>query len=810
MKRLLFLILLCAGAASAQATFDQYGGLTKYANGSTPTECGFPNNKEAAQEIAITSITGNGTTITATVSSSANLANVGNYWPIYITGVTNSAFNNVTWPGVLAKAVNSTTITWTGTTNATSSGGDIIPQAWGTQEISHQWWFCSPLGNIFQSNGVVAWSGYIPGGQSNTGTFDPTNSVKRTEYMGFNTLQIGSDYRLSQIYTSCTYYSADVNGICANHNKIPVILNNDFAFYSMVNETNAGCSGPLISDAVKDTFAGRSSFYSAYGGYLGIADYFDPNFEAWIQADLACDAGWQPNGTGTGLYDSLYSSYVLGINGDDSDYMAGISGGGQDFSTAPPAGAPGASYNTINIGMVALTNSPMLAAATSVAGGPNSHVYTRIQNYTKLEIATLLQTEYTTIGALNTAWSTSGAYTTFGSSGTCVGTTAIPCASDVAADSVGTGNGSTLTFSTTLSHTSISAHSVQVSVAGTAVAGDIGTEGATTYSWYGPNVASGTVNPSTGALTITFTSGHAPANGAAITAAYCSGCWGYGTGILDEDGRTSHQGWIGNDFLFQSGANANFKSDTATLCNAIAYQYLNTSRTTILSVFPNLMYFGPETFGTYQIPPYAPVLQAANGVVDAFIEGGSYNTMPQTMLNYVESNYGNHPMWLGDYSSANADSAINTPYDFATNGELDFQTQVLRGEAYYTAQQNMLGVACTSSGDCPYVGVYWWYYNDQSFVADGIVTPTGNAYNAVEPVSGSVSCVGVTGFTCGSEPAPASGGGGAARPYGNLLNGTGSNGVIAANALWYAGGSSSASGSIFGGGSIFSNGAVIH
>src|SRR5262249_21996731 len=156
--------------------------------------------------------------------------------------------------------------------------------------------------------------------------------------------------------------------------------------------------------------------------------------------------------------------------------------------------------------------------------------------HSKLALRNALSAEYGTVGALNTAWRSS--YTTFDSSGVCVGSQPITCATRVSADSVGTGNGSTLTISTTLSHTTVSGFSLQILVAGRPVAGDLGNG-----TLYGPN-ASGTINYSTGALSITFTAGNAPASGAAITATYVANGWGIGTGFLDEDDRPAHT-WMG-------------------------------------------------------------------------------------------------------------------------------------------------------------------------------------------------------------------------------------------------------------------------
>src|SRR5580704_11056427 len=121
-----------------------------------------------------------------------------------------------------------------------------------------------------------------------------------------------------------------------------------------------------------------------------------------------------------------------------------------------------------------------------------------------------LQAKYTTIGALNTAWGSN--YTTFGSSGT-----------PITGEAVGTGNGSTTTFSHTLSNLVPARFSVQILVNGVVFGGDLGKLNPGTL--YGVTSAvtpvvtmSGTVNYTTGALSVTFVT--APANGATITVNY--------------------------------------------------------------------------------------------------------------------------------------------------------------------------------------------------------------------------------------------------------------------------------------------------
>jgi hypothetical protein len=150
------------------------------------------------------------------------------------------------------------------------------------------------------------------------------------------------------------------------------------------------------------------------------------------------------------------------------------------------------------------------------------------------------------------AWGSS--YTTFDSSGVCVGSQPIKRASSVSADSVGTGNGSTLTFSTTLSPPTVLGFSLQILVSDRPVAGDL-----RNATLYGQN-ACGTINYSTGALNITFTAGHAPASGEAITATYVANGWGIGAGFLDEDDRPAHT-WMGTDWIAMSNADVTTVAD---------------------------------------------------------------------------------------------------------------------------------------------------------------------------------------------------------------------------------------------------------
>jgi hypothetical protein len=342
----------------------------------------------------------------------------------------------------------------------------------------------------------------------------------------------------------------------------------------------------------------------------------------------------------------------------------------------------------------------------------------------------------------------------------------------VSADSVGTGNGSTLTFSSTLSHTTISGFSLQILVAGTPVAGDL-----RNGTVYGPNISSGSINYSTGAFSITFTTGYAPANGAAITATYVANGWGIGTGFLDEDDRTSHNSYLGNDWVRMSNANATTVADLNVFYQAIAAKYFSDCNTQLKAVYPNILNLGPDSLGTWGAPSAAPVLRAAGQYTDAFLGGGTTVVYSQAEMDFIEANYGDKPYFSSFYSSANPDSALSAYTN--NNPPVGFSTQTARGQAYSTMVAGQLS-AHTTLANYPYIGVCWWEYIDNwgERFNWGIVTHLDNAYDGHEPASGSVTCSApLTAYTCGSEPTPSSGGG--TPPYGDLVTP-----VKAANALW--------------------------
>lgn len=784
----LIFVILFALPCFAQ-TYDYYGGLITYVGGTSAPTCTWPHTGGTPSmnfEIPITSITGNGTTATATVGSTAMLGAVGNKMQIYVINVTNAGFDqqpNNTDNGVQATIASSTTLTYANTTNASSSGGDVIVAAWYLQEINSHWYSCDPVGHIFQNYGIAELSiGSIHG------TCAIVDVLHRIFSWGFNTL-------LENVYSGAC--NGGTHGLYPWNTvetvKMPVLITTNFSYLAVTN-VNGGSF--TLTNPVKNMIVGRPPLYFTQGDYVYgvIADDYDTNLGAMVAGDISGNDGqW------FSIKSSLFNNFTEAALSDDSDYMAGISGATPDFTD--PNGAE------LHIAMMVATEAPVQVAVKNAGGRTNDNIlYNNPQVYSKLGLRDFLLNYYLCTGSgtpvatctgnhtgtgsadpssgsyvgstnasnaltsMNTAIGSS--YSSWNSTGTCVGTSPIPCAATGAAITL-TGSG-TGPYTATL--TSPEIFSVQVDVSGSPVAGDLGLGNATTSTFYGPNVSASSINYSTGAVSVTFSS--TPAAGPTLN--YISCGWQCGTGLLDEDDRTAHQAYLGTSFFGNTNGSAGWATVANLFVTQFATQYFSQVKTNIQNVFPWMMFWGPNTYGTYNLPPNKWSLAAAANYLDACIIGGGAAVMTQAEMNYVETNYGNHPYMNAWYGTANNDSNINTAY---TGAWADFTTQVTRGAAYYSMVQSQVQSSSTTSGNFPYIGVYFWEYINQS-ASGGLVTPTDNSFDAAEPTSGTVSCSTPIGtYTCGSEPAPAAGGGTAARPYGNFIGGT-NTGVTAANALW--------------------------
>ena len=512
--------------------------------------------------------------------------------------------------------------------------------------------------------------------------------------------------------------------------KMPFVQNIRPGYYSTFNPEGYSLTGLTLNVA----YALSLTYLNSHGYVPQIMpDWCSPHLLEWLDADLVNDyffKSWSA---------SPYAKYLIGLAGDDSDQWYGMAIG--------PAFPAQLGHTNPNLAWLVMSSSPQLVANVGQA-----QLYTSdTTNHMKVVWQQQLEAKYGTIAALNTAWGSN--YSAFGSSGTAV-----------TGASLGTGDGSTLSFTTTLANLP-TYNTIQILVGGKVVAGDIGqfaNWGGWAGKWfYGPNIDNTgcSINWSTGQITLKFSAANAPAAGAPITVNYIYGGWGSGTGLMDEDARVSHQGWTGKDWTNLSDVNANLKADLSTLLYSIAYTYFSGYRTHLQAQYPNLMFFGPESMSTWGGMPPQEVLQAANGTVDAMELDVGVNpvTMTQDKMNFIYSNYGDHPFFTVEFRHANPDSQLYAVPNIVDGGQ--FSTQQARGQDYYNETTQYISWAYPNGGR-PFVGQLWFQLNDNVGEQSnwGIVTFRDNLYNGKEAQ-----------VAAGTDPSgyPT---GGEARDYGDVLD----------------------------------------
>jgi putative Ig domain-containing protein len=564
-----------------------------------------------------------------------------------------------------------------------------------TEKFGNKWMFVDPANNAFFMIGIFVFnedqsvdnfgSSYYARTAAKYGDNGPlwaTAQLKRAQSWGFNT---------SGPYASVYVLPTTVNASWAtpdhtNPLKAPFVGFARPSYYSMLNQNN------WSPQPVKDMFFGVSPYYSGFKPGDGIADYYDGNLQTFFTNELTDPAFVAIKG-------SAHKQYMIGMSVDDSDDTFGF-GNGPDFRTG---------YSNTHLGWLVLTMSP-LQTANSVKG----FVYSDAIVYSKKVLHDQLVSKYGTIGALNSAWNSN--YTTFDSSGSAI--SGVP---------IGTGDGSALTFTKTLQSPTISAFSLQILVAGQPVGGDTG-KGLV----FGPHL-SGTISYTTGAVSLTFASGHAPPSAAPITASYVQNGWGIGTGLMDEDGRTGHQAWVGVDYTFMTDVNVSLKADLNSYLYQIAAHYFSMCKSVVQTWIPGLMYFGPSSLGTWGAPSDSNVLKAAAQNIDVMIMGGNGTALTQPMLDFIYTYYGDKPFYFGEYRTANSDSAL---FSYPDSGA--FSTQQSRGQNYLNTVMTYPTASYTANGTRPYVGVLWWQYLDNwgEKLNWGLVSLMDNAYDGHESVTG--------------------------------------------------------------------------
>lgn len=411
-------------------------------------------------------------------------------------------------------------------------------------------------------------------------------------------------------------------------------------------------------------YLGRSAPSNWGDSLFPMADLRDPNFAGMFNGILANDSGFSALGTAS----ATTRHWLLGVSPDESDGTHCF-GAGPDFATQP------AGVNDYRCGYVSLFIPPV-----SYANPLQQEMYPDGTVYMKKRMHDLLITAHGGFSGLNSSWGSS--YTTMDSSGVCVGAPPVTCASSVAADVVGSGNGSSLTFGpVTLTHTIVSKYSLGIFVNGVLVGGDNGSGaiyGMTQTGDTHTTTLGGTINYATGALSLTFVSGHAPASGTNnITAAYVANGFGIGTGFMDEDCRSSHASYCGSGsanttiYLCATPPSTGclspaVQADINAMTQDWAHSYATTVRTNLdawssahgfTGSIPNL---GPTTLGTWSTPPDRYILQGLCGQQDVMMYGGQ-GIFSQAENDFVNTSCPGMGIIPGSYRTANADSSLAWP-----------------------------------------------------------------------------------------------------------------------------------------------------
>jgi hypothetical protein len=605
------------------------------------------------------------------------------------------------------------------------------------EKLNGNWYLCTPEGHTFFIIGVDA---VAP--SPDPSAEDPYRNVvakygdadanwgeitaRRLEQWGFNTLGTYTSPYAEPTYLS-RRYPADGKGLHSHPTKLPFVTLIRPGYYAMKN------GGGYLAEPVKDFMYGSSPFYTGHVPSNGVPDYFDGNLASWLHASLSGESYWAQ------LRRSPYQSLLIGIACEDGDQIYGF-GAGDQFPTEPNRG-----FNNPHLGWIIATVSPI-----QTANAVKHAVYKDTAVYTKLAWRDYLKSRYGTIEALNRAWNAN--YTTFDSAG-----------AQISDEYVGTGDGKTTTFSHHLSSLTPSKFSIQFKLGSKTVAGDAKQQASSGGQLsnqegqiFGPEV-DGHVDYTRGVAVLTFKK--APLAGERITTSYVQNGWGIGSGLLDEDGRPGHRNWLGKNFRTLSDSNAAVRSDLNSELAAVSAHFFNTCRTEIKAAFPHTLYLGPDTLGSYGVPPRPEVLESASKYIDVLLLAGT-GGFSRKALDYVERYSHDKPFIETTFRAANPDSDFaGYPMDSGVPG---FASQAERGKDYQHALAYVRDAA-TSSGTHPYVGLLWWQYADNwdEKLNWGLVTLLDNAYDGHEDVSHSIAC---------SPPMQALKCGGETRNYGDLIS----------------------------------------
>jgi len=661
-----------------------------------------------------------------------------------------------------------------------------------TEIINNRAWFCTPLGNVYNSKGVFS---IVPNGTWSSAKYGDTNitwgpqTVLRMHRAGFYTV-LGGDATSNYVQPYMT--STSWPGDHSQPQKTPAEYFVDAFSYPLRNVFS------YCTQAAKDTVhsTDNTQLLNHGGVYHYNVDPFDPCYTTWIQSF------W--NDTTRDGYTALagpQKAWILGVLTGESDY-AGLFSAYSGFTTYPSGGNYGeniavivamaapltaSNYNPASGNVLMASNRTFYAktewinwlqasgttSAVPTAASRSNNVVTMtfasnpfigtnqsgicigdivtvrgmtpsdfntpsgggvcVQSYDGThisfaqtgpdEIATGMGTVtlgpgYASIADLNTAWGTSGFYTSFASTGTNY-TQALS----------GSGSGP---YTATLAHKP-DEMSIWIKDSGGNVIAGAGAL-ANETAFVGPTVASGSINYSTNAISVTFNT--APSG--PLTADYYSGGWGNGTGVADENGQHS---WVPS-VPTTAGGSAGMRTDINNFLFHIAAKALSVHRSALKAVYPNALFGGVNT-QCFWMTPCRPQVLTAMGIYQDYIkldEGSPTALVPdwQSRLDFALQYAGKKPIIATWYSNVNPDSDFNRPSVPIGN---TYKTQKQWGDDYLSSSQAMWNAAGSSTnpnvsvrGFHPFAGlnIWSWTGNSGEGADEGPIDQRDNFYDGVE------------------------------------------------------------------------------
>lgn len=619
--------------------------------------------------------------------------------------------------------------TYGGRTDISCAGG--TQAHFYTEKVGGRWWLCTPAGHAFFDMQVDVVS------EADSDTAPQGTSYHAVVVSKYGTATNYSAWAASQksrlsswgFNTVGPYSDWFVWGSLEPGPAMPYSVMLNLMRQAMKNQ------GGYASDGIHELQDGVDPTY--YNGYFGTTgDIYDGKWITYYNNALTADV--------MGVNGQSNDPYLMYLIADDRDAFYGWGPGNQYGYTVP----------SWNLGWASLITNEKQWYTTGGYPPPNG-LFNDPVVYSKLGLRDYLKSvaQYQTSGVadiskLNAAWGSS--YTTWDSSGTAYTDTI--CS--------GQWNGTTTSCAVTLAHGNVGKQAVGVFVNGTIWAGDhINYNDDTTGSFGGASGASGSISYATGTMTITFTT--PPPGGATVTVNYASNGFGFGSGLLDEDGRHS---WVCSDYTALSNCNSNIKTDLNNFLYVFAKQYTTNEAAILHTHYPGIL---NACMGTLSNPDggktrdqFIKATAEDCDIVNVSIGSSDNGILPDAtyanqMLSdtYAAMGATKKPMLPQREIVSNGDSAyaafpcVSGSYDCATS-----QTQ--KGASYYAWMNYYLNAKESATGDYPIVGFEYWQYVDNVGEHNdfGLISNIDNAYDGHEDVTGSVSCSApISTYTCGGE-----------------------------------------------------------